>query len=179
MNESKISVRYAKALYDLAKEDKKHDAVKNDMDTVITCYRESEEFKNFIQSPVLKESVKINLLKSIFRGKVSDLSMSLFDLLVKNKRESYLPFIALNYLHFYKEDLGIKEAVLITAVPLDKNFRENFLKYLNKKLKTKIEMAEKVDTGIIGGFKLKIEDQQIDASIASHLNRIKKELINS
>ncbi len=179
MNESKISVRYAKAVYQLSKDENKQDAVKDDMVTIIACLKESGEFRDFLHSPVIKESIKSKILKSIFKGKVTDLIMSLFDLLVKNRREAYLLFIAYNYLTFYKEDLGIKEAVLTTAVPIDKQFKENILKYLSKKLKTKIDMADTVDKNIIGGFKLKIEDQQVDATIATQLNKIEKELINS
>jgi F-type H+-transporting ATPase subunit delta len=42
-----------------------------------------------------------------------------------------------------------------------------------------VELQEAVDESIIGGFILRVDDQQLDASISSKLNRIKSELINS
>ena len=53
------------------------------------------------------------------------------------------------------------------------------MNYIQKKFRVQIELKEQVNPSIIGGFMLRIEDQQINASIRSQLNKIKRELINS
>ena len=45
-----------------------------------------------------------------------------------------------------------------------------------KCFQTKVELEEKIDTEIIGGFILRIDDNYIDASIRNKLRKIKKEL---
>jgi F-type H+-transporting ATPase subunit delta len=75
--------------------------------------------------------------------------------------------------------MGIQEGSIITAIALDEKYKEKINELIRKKFKIEIDLEEKVDPSIIGGFVLRIEDQQIDASISSQLKKIKTHLINS
>ena len=70
-------------------------------------------------------------------------------------------------------------ATITTPIPLDKQIRDTIIKQISKKFKANVELEEFVDKNIIGGFIFRIEDQQIDASILTGLQKIKRELINS
>jgi F-type H+-transporting ATPase subunit delta len=179
MNESLIRVRYAKALFELAEERKILDSVKKDMDLYGECIAESKEFNVFLESPLIKVSEKSRLVDELFKDNVEKLSLDFLHLLVKNKREAYLSQICQNYIDEYKSKLGIKEANIFTANTLSEEYRKQILEFISKKLKLNIELKSIVDPSMIGGFVLRIEDQQINASIKSQLKKIKRELINS
>ncbi|MBA7540189.1 ATP synthase subunit delta [subsurface metagenome] len=91
----------------------------------------------------------------------------------------YLRNICLHFIQYHKHNQGISEASITTACPLSSLYKKEIFDFISKKFKLKIELKEKVDPSIIGGFILRIEDQQINASLNTQLNKIKRELINS
>ena len=72
MNESKISVRYARALYDLVKEDNAMDAHRQDMELLSLCIRDIPELQYIIHSPVIRVSEKTKIFAEIFKTNFND-----------------------------------------------------------------------------------------------------------
>jgi F-type H+-transporting ATPase subunit delta len=179
MNESKISVRYAKALFALAKEANSFDLLKKDMELLSQCIHEIPELHFVIQSPVIKVSEKIRLFEESFRTSFSPITFSFINLVLERRREEYLAGISRYFLGLLKAEQGIQSAALVTATPLDETLRQSILRFITKKFNSKIELDEKVDDKLIGGFILRVGDQQIDASLSSKLEHIKKVLTNS
>ena len=179
MNASKISVRYARALYDLVKEDNAADALKQDMEMLYQCIKEVPELQYVIHSPVIRVSEKTKIFAEIFRDKFHALTVTFINLVLEHRREEYLEGISRYFLTLLKTDQGIRSAELVTVKPIDDNLRQSVIKLITRKYKTKVELHEEVDDSLIGGFILRVGDQQIDASISSKLKRIKRELSNS
>jgi hypothetical protein len=73
MNQSKIAVRYSKALFNLAIEKGLLNELKNDIQLVALACKEAN-FQRLLESPVVKTSQKKTLLKEIFSGKVNPLT---------------------------------------------------------------------------------------------------------
>ncbi len=177
MNDSKISVRYARALFNSAVENKVPDKVRKDMDLVQKVCGISE-FQYLLQSPVMKESVKINIVKGILEKDIDPLSLGLLELVFKNGREMYIPSIVRNYKDLYKKMKGIKSALLVTPEKLSKEQEQEILDKISKSLKTQVELETKEDEALIGGFLIRIDDQQYDASVSNSLKKIQKQLLN-
>jgi F-type H+-transporting ATPase subunit delta len=178
MNNSKISVRYSRAIFQSALSRKNLDKVYQDM-IFISEICKSPETKEFLQSPIIIPSKKEAIFHSMLEGNVEDITLSLLDLIVKNGRESFIPLIALNFIHETKKYKGITESVLTTAVKVDDKLRKQVTDLISDIFKTKVELKENIDSEIIGGFILQIDDSYIDASIKNKLRKIKKELIGS
>ena len=102
MNESQISVRYARALFQSASEKQILDIVYNDMELLSeTC--KLEDFRYMLVLPSLQVSQKSNFVKAIFENHLSEISISMIELVIRNKREIYLPGIARNFREFYRK----------------------------------------------------------------------------
>jgi F-type H+-transporting ATPase subunit delta len=179
MNNSLITVRYARALFQLSEEYKIQDSVRKDIEELLAIIAGSPEFKFMLESPMIKGSEKSRLIDEIFINKIQALTLKFFHLLIENKREHFMPDICRNFITEYKQKLGIKEASITTAKVLDDETKKQIYNYIASKFNIKIELEEKVDPAIIGGFILRLEDEQVNASIRSQLNKIKRELINS
>lgn len=179
MNESKISVRYAKALFGLVKEENSLERHKQDMETLYQCIREVPDLQFVIQSPVIRTSDKIRVFGEIFRESMSPLTLSFITLVLENRREENLEGIARYFLTLVRTEQGIRTADLTTAKPVDESLRQSISNLIARKFNVKVDLHEHVDPAIIGGFVLKVDDQQIDASISSKLKRIQRELIHS
>ena len=178
MNESQISVRYAKALFQSASEQQILDEVYQDMDMVTsTC--KLEEFQYMLVVPTLQPSQKIKVLQAIFEKHLSKISLSMIDLVVKNKRETYLPGIARYFRDLYRKEKGVRTATLVTAQAVDEATMNGILKLIKKAYKAEAELTVSVDGDIIGGFMLTIEDMRYDASVSSNLRKLKKQLLQT
>jgi F-type H+-transporting ATPase subunit delta len=179
MNESKITVRYAKALFALAKETNSFDPMKRDMELLYQCIRELPELQFVIQSPVIKVSEKNRMFEEAFKGAFTATTFSFIKLVLERRREEHLVDISRYFLSLLKSEQGIQSAELVTATPLNDTLRQSILNFISRKFNTQVELHESVDNNLIGGFILRVGDQQVDASIASKLARIKTELIES
>jgi F-type H+-transporting ATPase subunit delta len=177
MNQSKISVRYAKAFFELALEKNKLDAVYADAVLVSQALKDFSQFSLYLKSPVVKPSQKLALIREAFTGNISEISLSFLGLLVQNKRESYLEDIIRRFFDVFREYKGIKSALITTAIPLNDLVKEKFHALLSSIYKTGIELEAAQNASIIGGFVLKVGDQQYDASVATGLKRMKTALL--
>jgi F-type H+-transporting ATPase subunit delta len=178
MNDSKISVRYARAIFQSAQEKKILDKVYQDM-IFISEICKNKETKEFLHSPIIIPSKKEAIFHKMLEGNLEKITLSLLDLIVKNGRESFIPAIARNFIHETKKFKGITESVLTTAIKVDDNVRKQIIDLISKVFNTKVELKENLDPEIVGGFILQVDDNYIDASIRNKLRKIKKELIGS
>ncbi|MCK4920814.1 MAG: ATP synthase F1 subunit delta [Bacteroidales bacterium] len=178
MNDSKISVRYAKALFLSALEEKSLDVVIKDVDLLNSAFLVSG-FVEMLVSPVVKTSEKKKLVDTVFAKSLSELSLNFMHLILANKREGYLEGILRNFSGLYRKHKGIKNAELVIPFAASDEYKKKFLNLLEQVFDAKIELKSKINPDIIGGFILKVEDEQIDASVSSSLSRIKKNLLET
>lgn len=176
MNLSKISVRYAKALFAVARDQNLLDQVHADMELLGHASEEIPAFRSFIENPVMTPSAKRRLLHNMFEGNVSKLSIDFLDLILKNNRLSFISGVARQFGSQYREFKRITSAVLTTAEKIDESTRDKIKQLILVDTKSKVLLKEEKDNEIIGGFILQVDDTQIDASVRTQLNRIKKEL---
>lgn len=178
MNDSKISVRYAKAYFLTAKEDKVLKEVVEDVKLLMASLKVSG-FSEFLESPIIKTSEKRKVVKSVFEKSFNKISNVFLNLIITNKRENYLKNILRNFIDLYKEEQGIRQATLTVSAEVSDKYKKKFIALLEEAFQVKIEMQEVIDPDLIGGFILKVEDQQFDASVKSQLNRIRKRLLET
>ncbi len=179
MDHSKIAVRYAKAFFSLGKEKKLLDKLKKDMSMIAHLTEDSGEFLLLLRSPVIKTSQKVKLLKTIFEQKVTEQTLNFIILIAENKREAHVPSICRNFLELYRKEQGIKTATITSAISLRKDIILQIQKKLEREFNTKIELGERVNSDLIGGFVLRVDDRQIDASIATQLRKVKENLLQT
>lgn len=174
MADSRAVSRYVKSLLDLALEQKVLENVHNDMILFSKTYNESKDFALMLRSPVIPHDKKREILSKIFKGKVNNLTMSFFDIITRKNREPLLGAIAKEFHNAYNDHKGIGKATITSAVPLDAKLRaefENLVKVYSEK--KQVELEERVDPEMIGGFVLKVGDRQIDASIKNKIKTLK------
>lgn len=179
MDESAITVRYAKALFSLAKEKNQLATLKEDMDLVAAVCSQSAEFNQLLKSPVVKTSEKVHLIQLIFQGKISPLSLQFLKVVTQNKREVFIPSMCRNVLTRIRKEKNIKTAVITTAQAFEEKLLEKATKILEKEMGSKIELSAKVNPQLIGGMILRIDDKQYDASVATQLKKLKQEMLKA
>jgi F-type H+-transporting ATPase subunit delta len=175
MNDSKISVRYSRALFQTAVEKDLLDKVYHDMLFISELCR-MNEIKEVLESPIIIPSKKKAILLSVLSKNVQPITISLVDLLIKNGREGFLPAVARVFNDETLKYRGITETNLTTAIPVSDRIRKGITDLVSSTFKTKVELKETVDKDIIGGFILRVNDNYIDASVKTRLRKIRKSL---
>ena len=181
MSNYRVASRYSKSLLVLAIEKTKLEKIKADMDVFISLCRESRPFLNFIKNPVIHVYKKLAVFQILFEDRVDELTYKFIDIITRKGREELLPEIGQQFLRDYRLYKGIEIIEVTTPVELDKDLKEEFMALSSKLVDKgkKVELREKVDEGLLGGFVLRIGDRQIDDSVASKLRDLKKKLIVS
>lgn len=175
MKETKISTRYAKALFDLALEKGIEEKVKDDMLLLKEIFGANKDLVKIIISPIIKTEVKDKIIKSVFSQNIHPLSMSFISLIVRKGREGLVIQVAVEYISKYKEFKGIKTAYVKTARKMDNATKNVLIEKLKNITQKQIELIEEVKEDLIGGMVLKIDDQQYDDSIQNKLKKLKKD----
>ena len=177
MKSTKSAIRYAKALLELSIENSNLNEVSSDMKRIVESSNETKDFKVFLNSPVIKSDKKIEILKVLFVG-FEKLTSSFIDLITKNKREYLLVEIAEAYLYLLKKHQQIVPVSIKSARKLEKETLDQILNKMKSYVEGDFEVTEEVDESLIGGFIVRMDDKQIDASVLTQLNRMKQELAN-
>jgi F-type H+-transporting ATPase subunit delta len=169
-----VATRYAKSLLQLANEKGQLEKVYADMQLVESVCEQNREFTNFLNSPIIKTDKKVAVIKEVFAGKVSDITAGFLTILTQKRRELYMKHIAAEFVAQYKHHKNILTAVITSAIGIDSTVKAKVLELVKQTTKGEVELIEKVDKNLIGGFVLTIGDKQVDASVSRKLNDLRK-----
>ena len=174
-----VAARYAKSLLDLAQEKGNTEALYKDMLFFRNTVTQSRPLLLMLKNPIVRAEKKNAVLKSVFASRVDPVTMAFFQIIAKKNREPIMDAIADEFISQYDRLKGIDRATVITTVPLTDTLREKFKAMVMQTSKGKsVELNEKIDSKLIGGYILRVGDQQIDGSIRSKLNELRLQFLN-
>lgn len=176
MSVRRIASRYARALVDLALEQDKLEQVKEDVDTFRGLLNH-RGFEMMLRSPIIPNSKKKTILEQLLAGKMDDLSMRFFRLLVEKERDTIIPEILTEFLEYYREVKHISKLKVTSVQPLKEETLQNIIRHLqdNELIEKHVEVETEIDPGLIGGFILEFDDNIYDASVSNQLTELKRE----
>lgn len=169
-----VASRYAKSLIDLAIATKQLEEVHKDMLLINQVCTNNHDFVLMLESPIIKTDKKMAIFKKVFDGKISNTTLAFLNIIATKRREGYIDDIARSFDDQFKAYKGITKAIITTAVPLDSSTRKKVMEMIKEKAKGEVELTEKIDKSLIGGFVLTVNDQQVDTSIKRKLNDLRK-----
>ncbi|GHB58883.1 ATP synthase F1 subunit delta [Persicitalea jodogahamensis] len=178
MSVGTVATRYAKSLIELAEERKVVETVYQDMLLFRDTAKANRGLMLALKSPVVRHEKKLGILNAIFKDRVDPVSYSIFEIITRKNRESILDEIATEFITQYNSYKGIQKATITTTIPLNTELREQFNKIVADATGKTVELEERVEEKLIGGYILRVGDRQIDASLKSRLNELKLELID-
>ena len=172
---SKVARRYAQGLLDFAQESGQTDTVFSEMKDVVKIMGESPELNRFFQTPFIDYKRKTVAAEEIFKG-FSPVSQNIIRLVIKQGREGQLKNIAQEFINKVEDLNGVQRITLTTAAQLSQKSVGDILKSTNLVNQGRaFDINTIIDPEILGGYILRVGDQQVDASVRSKLSQIKKE----
>ena len=178
MEAGAISMRYAKALANYAMAKGVEDIIYKEAYLLSQSLLNHSRLKEVLISPVLARIDKKKLLVTASGTRISLEFERFIDLVLEQKRESYLQFMMMSYIDLYRHHKRIGTATLITAVPISEELKEEIQNTAAHLLHAQMEMQTEVDSKIEGGFIFDIEGYRLDASVATQIKQIKQQFID-
>ncbi len=172
---TRVALRYAKAGVQKAIEDGALEGLATDMELVYDTVQSNRDLEGVLQSPIISTALKHNVLQAVF-AQCSNAGKDLLRLVAENNRANHLDGIALKVKELYQEHLGLVEAIATTAVPITPELEKEILKKVATLTHKKVTLINKVDPTIIGGFILRLDDIELNGSVAHQLNSLKQNL---
>jgi len=180
MPNPRLASRYSKSLIGLALEKGQLETVFADMQWLQSVCKSNRDFVNVLRSPVIKNDVKRKIVEAVTAGKISELTAGFNRLLILKNRENFLPEIITAFIAAYKEHKNIQTIKLTTATPVSDAMKNAIVEQVKKSAGFQnVELEEKTDESLIGGFVLQIGDKLVDASVAYDLKAIAKQFENN
>jgi F-type H+-transporting ATPase subunit delta len=174
MSAHSLATRYAKSLIEIAQDKGKLDEVFNDVKSIEGILKGSREIQLVFRSPIIPADKKLNIIKQLFEGKISDVIYTFLVLVIKKGREAHLLQVFEAFIFQYNIIKEIMPVKLTSAVKLDPAMVQNMVNSLKAKenLKT-VQLKEVIDETMIGGFILQYDDKMIDGSVRKNLAELK------
>lgn len=172
---SKVAKRYAQGLLNFTQEAGSTASVFTEMKDLVNTIEKSKELQNFFNSPIIDIKKKISVANEIFKG-FSPVTKNLIQLVIKHGRENQLQNIGQEFVNKVEDMNGVQRITLTSATPLSAENIQTILKSTDLvNHQNQFDVKSIINPEILGGYILRVGDQQVDASVKSKLSRLKKE----
>lgn len=172
-----LAKKYGRAIYDIAAETKSLEVIGNDLKLISDTIKENSELSNVLAHSMLAKNIKKNIIENLFTGKVAPVVLNFCYVVIDKDHMNLFDQMVEMYNTLACHGLGIKEAIVTTAIPLTESQVEMIKVKLGEALGCKIIVKEKVDAALIGGFTIQVGDRFIDGSVVRQLNALKAMMI--
>lgn len=167
---------YSDALFELSENS---DCVKRTYDELSFIFEVMEknaELPKLLTLPTVTAEEKKKIVFEIFSDKLSELVFNFLNVLVLHGKAQLTGKIFAEFKNRYFLQQGILEVTAITVLPLDDNQRSKLVSKLESVSSKKIILVEKIDSSILGGIVIKYGNSQLDSSIKSRIDAMRKQI---
>lgn len=177
MDNGKISVRYARALFQIAQEQGCEEAVYDGLTRFAHNYLLAiAQFNEVLADPIVAKKEKVKLMEMAVGDPLHDCLKQFITFVSEQNRENKMFLIAMKYTEMYRSKHNILSTQLTTASELPDTALEKIKAFVKQTFSAEAEMEVSIDPSLIGGFILDIENTRMDASVAGQLNALKQKL---
>jgi len=173
MKSSAAARRYARALFQLAKEDQQTGEIRDQLDTLQSLFEENAEFKEALLTPLYPVRERREVLRRVSEAEgLSGVMTNFYAYLIDQRRLVDFPGIRAEYARLVDEDSGLVTADVVSASALDDARQARLRHALSERTGFDVRLDIEVDPSLIGGAIAKVGDLVFDGSIRTQLDQL-------
>ncbi len=173
-----VSKTYGEALFEIAMEENRGIQFLEEVEEIRKVLADNPDFDKLMLHPGIAKPEKLEVMKKVFQGRVSDEMAGFLELVVQKERYGDLQGIFQYFIDQMKEEQKIGIAYVTSAVELNEGQKEQVrAKLLATTSYLSMEMHFAVDPGLIGGMVIRMKDRVVDSSIRTKLKDLTKQLL--
>jgi F-type H+-transporting ATPase subunit delta len=158
---------YAEAAFELARDHKALAAWETAL-TRLAAIARDEGIRDLVNNPRTQADQLAQVLFDV-AGELNDGQKNFVRTLIDNERLLVLPEIHELFMTLKNRHEGVKQAHVTSAFPLDQQALQQLIAELEPRFKCKLETRVSVDPELIGGVRIAVGDEVIDASVRGKL----------
>lgn len=174
-----IHKTYARALVELAEEKGALEEVADQVIELANVLRHEHKLRRLMTSPGLGTQQRNEIIQNIFAGRVHELVLKFLLMLSRKNRLAMAPGIIFAFKGVYDELHGALEVEAYTAHALDEAGTQRIQSSLTQSLGREVVVHAHEDKSLIGGLKLRIGDQLVDATVARRLKGLRNRILDA
>lgn len=167
-----VARRYAQALFDLAREQDQLDQVEQDLQLVVGQIEENPEVGEVLKHRLIAAAVKMDLVRQVFAGRVSPLTLNFLGVVTRRRREFHLTEMFEQYRILANEARGLTEVSLRTAAEVPEENLAALRDALASHLGKQVTLKTALDPELMGGVVVQVGDTLMDGSVRTRLKRL-------
>jgi F-type H+-transporting ATPase subunit delta len=164
---------YAEALFDVAKDKGKLDAIRDELAQFVDAVDGDRELQVFFFSPYFSSAEKVAGLKRAVSGADAEL-LNFLELLIEKQRMPEIFRIRRQLDELWKQENRRIDVTVTSAVTLEPAVVEKVGEEIERQTGQKVDLSSRVDAEILGGIVLQVGNKVLDASIRSRLEKLRK-----
>jgi F-type H+-transporting ATPase subunit delta len=174
MSYDAIGRRYARALFELGKEEGNLPALQQNFADFAAAYAASAELREVLDNPLVpekpREAILVEIAQKVGAGETAQRGLRL---IAQHRRLRALPDIARHLSRLVDDDAKVVRAEVISAAPLSEAYVQKLKAEIEKVTGNKVTIERTVDPSLIAGVVTKIGDRVVDGSALSRLRSLR------
>ena len=178
MIRTRVARRYARALFDLAREQGKIEAIGEQLREVHELLTGNPELRATLMAPVLPRKAKAEILEALLeRAGLDPLVANFLRVLLEARKLVLLDEILQAYGELADEAAGRVRGEVVTALPLEPGELDALRSALSRSLNREVLLSARQSPEILGGVVARVGNMVFDASLRTQLQRLRESLI--
>lgn len=166
---------YGRALFELAAENGSDTQVREELQVIRAALQAEPDYVTLLDTPAVATEEKLNLLREAF-GATDPMTLNFLSILCEKRSCWQFSACADVFNACYDEAHDLLRATAITAVPMQERQRETLKEKLSALTGKTVILTNCVDETLIGGMTLRYGGVQLDDSIRSRLDKLRRSL---
>jgi len=177
MASSAAGRRYARALFSLAKEDRRGRETMEELDKLAALFDLSPELRAALVIPLYPVKQRLAVVRAVAeREDLSSLITNFYSFLIDQRRLVDFQAIREEFARLVDEDSGLMTAEVVSATPLDERRKDRLRRALSERTGYEVKLDVSIDPDLIGGATAKVGDLVFDGSIRTQLEQLRTNL---
>jgi F-type H+-transporting ATPase subunit delta len=168
-----IAQVYARALFEVAREQGKLDVVREQLGQFVGALNENADLRVFFFSPYFSTEEKKDGLRRAVEG-ADPAIVNFLETLLERHRMPVIFRIRDQYERLWDEENRLLPVEVTSAVDLDEATVKSIGERIGEQTGQRVELTSKVDPSILGGIVLRVGNSILDASIKHRLDQLRK-----
>lgn len=171
-----IAKRYAEALFTLAQEENAVARYQKDIEKVEAVFQD-QSITQFFSHVAIHDEEKYHVLDQCLKGQIETYVYQFLLLLIKKRRIQFILLICQQFQQLCYEYLGILVGKVWSPYELTQEELEKIQEAMSIKTQKKVLLKQMIDTQLIGGIKVEIDNHVYDNSLSYKMGLLKQELL--
>jgi F-type H+-transporting ATPase subunit delta len=171
-----VARRYAEAFFSIAQDANKVDELQTELEKVAEVIDTTENLKEYLAHLLIPAKEKKDVMVKIFAGSISQITLNFLMMVIDKRRENYIGLMVDEYKELADEARDIIKAEVISAQEVTEEEINILAEKLSATTGKTVKLKQLVDPELIGGIKLRMGDQIVDATVAKKLEMLKEKL---